>query len=71
MQSYNCRYLDDFCTVNLEYSCDIAKDKYDDTLLLEGSNCSQKQDAFLDLYIRVVDSKFVTGIYPKVDDFNF
>ena len=26
---------------------------------------------FLDLYIRVVDHKFITGIYNKVDDFNF
>ena len=25
----------------------------------------------LDLYIRVVDHKFITGIYHKVDDFNF
>ena len=26
---------------------------------------------FLDLYIRVIDDKFVTGICHKVDDFNF
>ena len=26
---------------------------------------------FSDLYIRVIDGKFVTGIYHKVDDFNF
>ena len=44
---------------------------YDSTLLLEGSACSYKQDTFLDLYIRVVDGKFVTGIYHKMDDFNF
>ena len=25
----------------------------------------------MDLYIRVIDDKFVTGIYHKVDDFNF
>ena len=25
----------------------------------------------MDLYIRVIDGKFVTGIYHKVDDFNF
>ena len=29
------------------------------------------QDTFLDLFIRVVDGKFVTGIYHKMDDFNF
>ena len=69
--SYNCRYLNDFCTANFKYLGDIAKDIYDSTLLLEGSACSYKQDTFLDLYIRVVDGKFVTGIYYKVDDFNF
>ena len=26
---------------------------------------------FLDLYVRAVDHKFITGIYHKVDDFNF
>ena len=53
--SYNCRYLDDICTINL----------------LEGSTHSYKQDTFLDLHIRVVDHKFITGNYHKVDDFNF
>ena len=37
----------------------------------EGSTCSYKQDTFLDLHIRVVDHKFITGIYHKVDYFNF
>ena len=69
--SYNCRYLDDICTINLQNFDDIAKDIYDNTLSLEGSTCSYKQDTFLDLYIRVVDHKFITGIYHKVDDFNF
>ena len=53
------------------YFGDIAKDIYDNILLLEGSACSYKQDTFLDLYIRVVDVKFVIGMYHKVDDFNF
>ena len=69
--SYNCRYLDDICTVNFKYFGDIAKYIYDSTLLLEGSECSYTQDTFLDLYIRVVDGKSVTGIYHTVDDFNF
>ena len=67
-----CSYLGDMCTVNLKYFGDIAKDIYDSTLLLlEGSACSYKHDTFLDLYIRVVDVKFVIGIYYNVDDFNF
>ena len=69
--SYNYRCLGDICTVNLQYFGDIAKDMYDSTLLLEGSACSYQQGTFLDLYIRVVDGKFVTGIYHKVDDFHF
>ena len=69
--SYNCRYLDDICTVNCKDFDTISKDIYDNTLILEGSTCSYKRDNFLDLYIRVIDGKFVTGIYHKVDDFNF
>ena len=64
-----CKYC--YMTVNFKYFEDIAKYIYDSTLLLESSACSYKQDTFLDLYIRVVDGKFVTGIYHKVDDFNF
>ena len=44
--SYNCRYLDDICTMNVQNFGDIAKDIYDNTLLLEGSTCSYKQDTF-------------------------
>ena len=69
--AYNCRYLDNKCTVNLKDFGTISKDIYDNTLILEGSTCSYKCDNFLDLYIRVIDDKFVTCIYHKVDDFNF
>ena len=68
--SYNCRYLCDICTINLQNFGDIAKDIYN-TLLLEGSTCSYKQDTFLDLYIRVVDHIFITTVNHKVNDFNF
>ena len=68
--SYNCRHLDDICTVKLKYFGDIAKDVYDNIFLLGCCTCSHKQHAFLDLYIRVIDHKFVTGIYHKVDHFN-
>ena len=69
--SYNCRYLDDISTVNLEYFGDIAKDIYGRTLLHKGNACCYKQDTFLDLYTRVIRGKLVTGIYHKADDFNF
>ena len=68
---YNCRHLDDICTVNLKYFGDIARDVYDNILLLGCCTCSHAQDTFLDLYIRVIDHKFVIGIYYKVDHFNF
>ena len=68
--SYSCRYLDDICKVNLKDFGTISKNIYDNTLLLGDSTCSYKRD-FLDIYIRVIDDKFVTGIYHKVDEFNF
>ena len=69
--SYNCRYLDDMRTVKLKYFGDFAKDIYDSTLLLKACACSYKQGTFLELYTLVVDGKCITGICPKVDDFNF
>ena len=59
------------CTVNLKDFGTIAKDIYGITLILEGSTCSYIRDNLLYLYIFVVDGKLVTGIYHKVDDFNF
>ena len=49
--SYNWRYLDDICTVNLKDFDTISKDIYDNTLILEGTTFSYKRDNFLDLYI--------------------
>ena len=69
--SYNCRYLDDICTVNLKDFGTISKDIYDITLILEGSACSYKRDNCWGLYIRVIDDKFVASIDHKVDGFNF
>ena len=67
----NCRYLNDICTEDLKYFSDIAKDIYEDTLLLVSSACSYKEDTLLDLYIHVVDDTFANGSYHKVDDFSF
>ena len=69
--SYNCRYLGDICTANLKHFGDIAKDIYDNTLLLEGNTRNYKQGTSLDCYIRVIDDKIVTVIYYQVDDINF
>ena len=53
--SYNFRYLDDICTVNLNDFGTISIYIYDNTLILGGSTCSYEHDNFLDLYIRVID----------------
>ena len=68
---YNCRYLGDIWTVSCKYFGDIAKGLYENTSLLEGSACNYKYDTFWDLYIRVVDDKFVTGIYREIDVYQF
>ena len=46
--SYNSRYLDDICAVNLEDFYDIVTDIYiyGNTFIFEGSNWSYKQDTF-------------------------
>ena len=49
--SYNWRYLDDICMVNLKHFDTISKDIYDNTLILEGITCSYKRDTFFDIYI--------------------
>ena len=68
---YNSRYLDDIAIVNYSDFGKISKDIYHKTLLLEASNSSDLSDTFLDLYIRVINQKFLIGIYHKVDDFKF
>ena len=50
--SYSCRYFDDICTANLVYFGDIAKDIYDNTLLLEISACSYRVHFFGSLYLQ-------------------
>ena len=49
--SYNCKYLDYICTVNLRYFGNIAKDIYDNIWLLEDSACGYNWGTFSDSYI--------------------
>ena len=78
--SYNCY---NNYTINLQNLGDIAKDIYDNTLLLEGSTCSYKQDTFLDLHRRrskkisklrvtdiCVENSPVTSEFPPQRDSN-
>ena len=49
----------------------MAKRIYHPSLVLEKSDHSSQWDTFLDLFIRIIDNKFIIGIYHKVDDFSF
>ena len=83
--SYNCRYLDNICTINFKYFGDIAIYIYIyiyiyiclGYIYMRAYCCSKvvhavtnRTPSWIFIY-RVVDGKFVTGIYQEVDDFNF
>ena len=64
--SYNCRNLNDICTVNFKYFGDIAK------LYITAHCCSKVVHAVTNRTPSwVFISVLLTGIYHKVDDFNF
>lgn len=70
--SNNSRYIDDISTLNLSINFGtLSKVIYDNSLVLEQSSDSGLRDNFLDLHIYIKNGKFVTGIYHKVDDFDF
>ena len=69
--SLNSRYLDDIGVVNFLGFGSIAKEIYDPSCLLTASDFGYHYDHFLDLNVRIVNGKFIIGIYHKVDDFDF
>ena len=69
--SLNSRYLDDIAVINFLSFGVVAKLIYHSSLLLEESDFGYHYDHFLDLNIRIVNGRFVIGIYHKVDDFDF
>ena len=69
--SSNSRYIDDIITPNTTNFLDIATSIYPLELPLEISTNNHLHDSFLDLDIMVLNNKFVTKIYHKVDLFNF
>jgi ubiquitin C-terminal hydrolase len=69
--SNNSRYIDDILVINHIGFGDIAYKIYPESLILEKSSPFTKRENFLDLHIRIINNKFLTGIYHKVDDFNF
>ena len=69
--SLNSRYLDDIAVINFLGFGATAKLIYHSSLQLEESDFGYHYDHFLDLNIRIVNGRFVIGIYHKVDDFDF
>ena len=69
--SSNSRYIDDIITPNTTHFLDIAASIYPKELPLEMSTNNHFHDCFLDLDIMVLNDKFITKIYHKVDLFNF
>jgi ubiquitin C-terminal hydrolase len=69
--SNNSRYIDDILVLNHLDFGKLAKEIYPKQLILEKSSPFTKRENFLDLHIRIIDNVFITGIYHKVDDFNF
>ena len=69
--SNNSRYIDDILVLNYLDFGELAEKIYPKELILEKSSPYTKRENFLDLHIRIIDNIFVTGIYHKVDDFNF
>ena len=69
--SNNSRYIDDISVLNYLSFGELAKPIYHEELLLEESTFGYHYDHFLDLNVRICNGRFVTGIYHKVDDFDF
>ena len=69
--SNNGRYIDDIDTLNFDNFSAIALQIYDKEQTLEPSQTSGLEDDFLDVNVKIIDNKFVTKVYHKVDKFNF
>ena len=69
--SNSSRYIDDIDTLNFDGFSSIALKIYDKELTLEPSQTSGLEDDFLDVNVKIIDNKFVTKVYHKVDKFNF
>ena len=68
---YNCRYIDDIITPNVDNFINIASDIYPQEIPLEQIRTNGLCETFLDLDITIMDSKFRFKIFQKTDLFNF
>ena len=65
------RFIDDLLVTNSSFH-EKAREIYPHTLSLTRQNInSDKESHFLDLDIKIINSRFVIKVYDKRDDFNF
>ena len=70
--NYTFRYIDDLITINSLDHFDKSIEKiYPTELKLKNKSSSSYEATFLDLHIKVENSRFSTRLYDKRDDFNF
>ena len=65
------RYLDDIFAIDNPNFEKHIKDIYPPELQLNKANKWNKETAFLDLNIKIVNNEIQTSIYDKRDDFGF
>ena len=65
------RYLDDIFNINNFYFDNKVSQIYPSELKLNKANTSDKEAAFLDLYLSIPNDIVSTKIYDKRGDFNF
>ena len=68
---YNCRYIDDIITPNVNNFLKIADEIYPNEIPLEQSQNNGLHDTFLDLDISIMENKYIFKIFHKVDLFDF
>ena len=72
--SNNSRYIDDIGVCNMNNNNEFmicSKDIYPESIPLTTGCIENDKDTFLDLDITLVENRFITKIYNKVDDFDF
>ena len=65
------RYLDDILNINNDYFDNMVSQIYLSELHLNKSNTTDKEAAFLDLYLSISNDIVSTKIYNKRDNFDF
>ena len=65
------RYIDDLLTLNNPSFESYISNIYPPELILKKTTESSSMVSYLDVYITILEGKYVTSVYDKRDDFNF